>query len=359
MKIGAESRFTFVVRGLVNTEGGQLRFASGYDPLCEICDDGPGVLGPFPACGACGRGPTQGGRVISGDGDGIYPIVEVIDSTSEGAEPIAILVVFDSNYELANRISADAQRAQRPDFTANDVVRFFGLPVVAVSALEPTDTVVLGGGRRNEPAVDCAIQKSGDLIARAYVETSGRYTGNFANFNADNGTTISVPRLLAIGTQENLDFLTGKPQSELTIDWEAEDLAAMTSIVTSHAKVVADEMCFANANIADSYLQDMSRFEHLLRNWDDDFFSWVILGADLGNKWCIDMLSTTFGVPNEAKQIALVRRRIFDESKSTVDESKEDPQERKDPANRFCSNCGRRFENLAEHFCPACGTSRG
>jgi hypothetical protein len=357
-KIGSEQRFNFIVRALVNSEGGRLRFATGYQPECVECENSEERLGPFFYCNSCGRNPRRGGKVTSGDGDGIYPVVEVTDSETADGIPIAVLLVFDSNYSLANRISGEAQESNRPTFTRTDFSGYLSLPAVSVAEMEPTDLLVVGGGSRFEPAVDCSIQMTEDIVARSYVEGPGMYSGNFAEFNSDGGTTAHVPRLLAIGAPTNLDLILGRPSNHLTLDWEQEDFSASGTIVTSHVEVVADGVCFANANIADSYLRDMSRHEHAIRNWDEDFFSWVILGSQLGNEWCTDMLSTTFGVPDNEKQCALLARRVFGEFSPATAEILEAPSSPRPVANNFCSQCGIKFETQEINFCPNCGQKR-
>lgn len=357
-KIGSEQRFKFIVRALVNSEGGRLRFATGYQPECVECENSEERLGPFSYCNSCGRNPRRGGKIRSGDGDGIYPVIEVIDSETADGIPIAVLLVFDSNYNLANRISGEAQESNRPTFSRTDFSEHLSLPAVSVAELEPTDLLVVGGGSRIEPAVDCFIQIAEGLVARAYVEGPGMYSGNFAEFNSDGVTTAHVPRLLAIGAPTNLDLILGRNSNQLTLDWEQEDSSALVTIVTSHVEAVADGLCFANANIADSYLRDMSRREHAIRNWDEDFFSWMILGSQLGNEWCTDMLSTTFGVPDNGKQGALLARRVFGEFSPAKAEILEAPSAPRTVENNFCPQCGIRLETQEINFCPNCGQKR-
>lgn len=224
--------------------------------------------------------------------------------------------------------------------------------------LEPTETLVLGGGSRHEPAIDCSIQQSNELIVRTYVETPGSYSGNFATFNAEGNTTVHIPRVLAVGTPDALAKILGEPTSTIAIDWAAEELATALSIVTSHVQVVADSLCAANAQIADSYLKNMNRFEHSIRNWDDEFFSWVILGAELGDEWCSETLKSTFGVPAHDRQLDLLSRRVFNDRSTSPGSSVDAATDESATASNFCSNCGQKFATEVAKFCPACGSKR-
>ena len=354
LKIERQVHHSFVVRSLINSEGGNLRFATKYPDNCGDCEIGDEALGPFSPCTTCGRASNDGGRVISGDGDGIYPVVEVIDPSDAQSTPVAVLVVFDSNYDLANRLTKEAALGQRPLFSHSDLMNFLQLATADVTSLAPSATILLGGGSPHEPAIDCAINPALPAIARVYVEKVGGYTGNFGSFNVGNETKVNLPRLLAIGPEHVLNAILGTPTSKVEIDWKQEAFQSMASIVTSHKVAVTDDLCRVNAQIADSYLKDISQVEHGIRNWDDHFFSWVLLGSQLNEPWCTEMIKTTFGVPDSAKQSSLISRRVFGLPQSTVEV---------DDANMealptYCSQCGGKFIDLTSKFCSNCGHRR-
>jgi hypothetical protein len=353
-KVGKQVRHKFVVRSLINSEGGNLRFSTKYPDLCGTCEIGDEALGPFPACATCGRAPNQGGRVISGDGDGIFPVIEVIDLEGDPSTPVAVLVVFDSNYELANRLKNEAANGQKPTLSLADFERFVRLPTADVTSLSASSTIVLGGGSKSEPAVDCAISPATPTIARVFIEQAGQYTGNFGSFNEGNDADVSIPRLLTIGPEAVLETVFGTPSRVAQIDWQREDFLHESSLVTSHALVVADDLCHVNAEIADSYLQDISQDENRIRNWDEDFFSWILLGSQLEESWCSKMLETTFGVPDSAEQAELLSRRVF---ALTVQKVTTGKLPIVGVAN-FCPECGSRFGDVNSKYCSNCGHPR-
>lgn len=346
------SGYSFRVRGFFNVEGGQVGLSNMFHEWCDCMSLRPG---PTEDCDSCTRKDGNYISLAAGDGDGIYVVAEILDSSHDD-EVVGAIAVFDNQYRMANSVRAAIEAETVPKYPIDLALIYADARPLALGSLNNTGLVLIadsGSGLNPRDAiVDVHIAPEKTLSVFGFVETvstdpeewverlclaqgqepettaramvrglaEGKSIFESLGFDHPYSLPPIIPRALVILDHDssksvNLD------DSYLVDDWELLGAQFAGSVGTSHAKGMSISTVWMNALLAIEWDRvagenlDLEETKRLLF----DSWTWAYQGIMLDDDDCRNIISSNQyrATPEEVADL-LRRRGHFEAAKKAL-----------------------------------------
>ncbi len=413
-----ESGYKFRVRGFFNVEGGQMGLSNKFHDWCDCMSMRPG---PAENCDSCTRAPGNYVSIAAGDGDGIYVVAEIVDSSSK-EQVVGAMVVFDNQFQIANEVRAAIEQETVPEYPLELAFRFAEARPLTLGPLVNTGKALFadsGAGLNPRDAiVDVEIAKEKQLSVLAFVEcvstdpdewaervaqaqgldsdathrsmvggiVTGQHLFDSLGIEEDYSLPPIIPRVIML-LDETASKCVNLDDQYFVEDWNFLGAQMGGAVGSSHTQVMAASTVWMNALLAREWdrvagddLPDEETKRLLFESW-----TWAYQGAFLDDDDCRRMIAdnryraTPEEVSNMLRRRGLVEAadkalsgdlpdigitssssaiQMKSPSASLTETNSGLTKEPADGLAAFCSQCGSQFRDEAAKFCANCGCSR-
>lgn len=335
------SGFTFRTRGFFNVEGGQVGIASKLHPWCDCMSFN---LGPAESCGSCKRNSTNYMNMISGNGDGVYVVFEIVRKTDKSV--VGALTIFDNDYQIANQIRTEIQDGNVPSFPKDLAKLFAKATPLEVGKLKATKTLFVADSGStidsSNAVVDVQLSSSQPIKIVAFAdEISGGESGWVDHLMKTQGLDRSSAKaqvqmsrafgdaafeVLEIDAEPSLPsflpraILAMSPELEAALsikysikvsDWQLVAAQFAGTSGTSHTEAQNISTIWMNVMLAMEV--DRAAGENISEKKAKellfDMWTWAYQGASLGNEDCAALIASNPYSPTDEEVSGLLRRR--------------------------------------------------
>ena len=224
--------------GSFNVESGNAGFSSEFLSPCDECS-GQSSEGLQFDCVKCGRSKNNYLFTTSGDGDSVYTVWRF------GAQ--AVLVIFDSNYGIANVVRNALLSSTAPNLDDADLTVLASSLATHLGVISLSTTMVVadvyGPSRIGDSYVPVEVEglAEGTYELWSFVEPSDAYTGPLGPRDV-----VTVRAVLAI--HPVLANQLSLPQ-EINVDWKQHLGAMGATMVASHVAPMGESVRQINSLI--------------------------------------------------------------------------------------------------------------
>jgi hypothetical protein len=389
-----KSGHSLFIRGYFNVEGGQASISNGLSTNCDCIQGFLGVA--IEVCPDCGAGDKDYVSIPSGMGDGIYVVTEVRAEGSSKA--VGAVVVFDSQYLVANAVREQVEDEQVPHYPAHLISEQPVDKAFSIAQLRPKPKLffsdAIGFGVENAGvsveledslvdviALTSPIAPNFESWAENYTEITGLSLGpaegaeiralrEHMGYNSvapeDAGLPTLYFRAVLVLTSALRDALQLEILTE-SLDWQETEARQGISIVTSHITPMGTSAMFENYLLSREWdraagegISDEEALDLLFECW-----SWLFQAALAGETDYLRIVRENTYKPSQAEIAAMLASRgclaTTDQIEGLVEKpglTKFSPSSSLTKA-KYCPNCGVQTNNGLNRFCPNCGKQLG
>ena len=222
---------TFALRGVVNVESGDISFRAQkndlvdlFDPLNSCDDCGPTEEGIpfFVSCKTCSRSPENYFWIKSGNGDGIYTVIEISElDQSDEKVVLGVVVVLVRTQDFTQPIVDEVLELENPYLPHNTFDSFKDLKAFEVTSIKlPKDQPLLITDKHTE-------LNSDNATVRIHFSDSTATTLRFFSFSE---FTIN-PRNKSLDAETEVIMKTLNEMSEATKNIGIPELSVTPRVV--------------------------------------------------------------------------------------------------------------------------------